>query len=68
MSQTTTETEAAAQAEAAVQAGYKSDALDELLEDNLFKRKKAALPNTEESLVDQALKAKVNEKELLGET
>ena len=68
MSQTTTETEAAAQTEAAVQAGYKSDALDELLEDNLFKRKKAALPNTEESLVDQALKAKVNEKELLGET
>ena len=68
MSQTTTESEAAAQAEAAVQAGYKSDALDELLEDNLFKRKKAALPNTEESLVDQALKAKVNEKELLGET
>ena len=68
MSQTTTEAEAAAQAEAAVQAGYKSDALDELLEDNLFKRKKAALPNTEESLVDQALKAKVNEKELLGET
>ena len=41
--------------------------MDELLEDNLFKRKKAPLPSTEESLVDQALKAKVNEKELLGE-
>jgi hypothetical protein len=37
------------------------------LEDNLFKRKKAPLPPTEDSLVDIALKAKVNEKELLGE-
>ena len=51
-----------------MEATYKSDALDELLEDNLFKKKKAALPNTEESLLDQALKAKVDEKSLLGET
>jgi len=41
-----------AKLEAKVGLGYKSDALDELLEDNLFKRKKAPLPNTEESLVD----------------
>jgi len=37
------------------------------LEDNLFKKKKAALPSTEDSLLDQALKAKVDEKALLGE-
>ena len=55
------------QSTAKAQATYKSDPLDELLEDNLFKRKKAPLPATEDSLVDQALKAKVNEKELLGE-
>jgi len=47
---------------------YKSDALDELLEDNLFKKKKAPLPVTEDSLLDQALFAKVDEKLLLGET
>ena len=56
-----------AEASAQVEATYKSDALDELLEDNLFKKKKAAQPTTEESLLDQALKAKVDEKSLLGE-
>ena len=60
--------EAAAEAGAQAEAMYKSDALDELLEDNLFKKKKAALPATEESVIDQALKAKVDEKALLGET
>jgi len=55
------------QARVQAKAGYKSDALDELLEDNLFKRKKAPLPPTEDSLVDIALKAKVNEKDLLGD-
>lgn len=46
-----------AAAEATADASYKSDALDELLEDSLFKRKKAALPVTEDTLVDAALKA-----------
>lgn len=46
---------------------YKSDALDELLEDSLFKKKKVPLATTEDSLLDQALFAKVDEKSLLGE-
>ena len=41
-----------AQLHAQVGARYKSDAIDELLEDNLFKRKKSPLANTEESLLD----------------
>ena len=52
----------AAEASAATQedASYKSDALDELLENSLFKRKHAPAPVTEESIVDEALKAKVD--------
>jgi hypothetical protein len=50
-----------AKAKASSDAEYKSDALDELLEDSLFKKKKP--DNTPESQVDQALHAKVDIKE-----
>ena len=42
------EAETQALAELAGEAGYKSDALDELLEDSLFKKKKAALRRVSE--------------------
>jgi hypothetical protein len=40
---------------------YKSDALDELLEGSLFKKKTKGL-DLEEDLVDQALHAKIDSK------
>ena len=58
-SQTSTE----AAVDAATAASYKTDALDELLEDSLFKKKKAAMPVTEETILDAALKAKVDPKD-----
>jgi hypothetical protein len=42
---------------------YKSDALDELLEGSLFKKKKTALPVTEDTIIDLAMSAKVDPKE-----
>lgn len=51
-----------AKAKASTEAEYKSDALDELLEDSLFKKKKP--DNSPESQVDQALHAKVEMKDL----
>ena len=51
-------------ATASTNAEYKSDALDELLGDSLFKKKKSEAPATEETLVDKVLGAKVNLKEL----
>ena len=53
-------TAADAAAAATEDASYKSDALDELLENSLFKRKHAPLPVSEESILDQALKAPVD--------
>ena len=47
---------------ASAEAEYKSDALDELLEDSLFKKKKP--DNSPESQVDQALHASVSLKDL----
>jgi hypothetical protein len=55
-----------AEANALEDASYKSDALDELLENSLFKRKHAPELVTEESLVDLALKAPVNESDFIG--
>ena len=51
-----------AKAKASSDAEYKSDALDELLEDSLFKKKKQ--DNSPESQVDQALHATVSLKDL----
>ena len=51
-----------AKSKASSDAEYKSDALDELLEDSLFKKKKP--DNSPESQVDQALHAKVELKDL----
>lgn len=45
-------------------AEYKSDALDELLGDSLFKKKKQTAPASEDTLVDTVLNAKVDLKEL----
>ena len=53
---------AKAKASASSDAEYKSDALDELLEDSLFKKKKQ--DNSPESQVDQALHAKVSLQDL----
>ena len=55
-----------AEAQTLEDASYKSDALDELLENSLFKRKHAPEPVTEESVVDLALKAPVNESDFIG--
>lgn len=58
----TTAASAKSKAKASSEAEYKSDALDELLEDSLFKKKKP--DNSPESQVDQALHAKVEMKDL----
>lgn len=57
----TAETTSKASSKASSDAEYKSDALDELLEDSLFKKKKA--DNSPESEVDKALHAKVDLKD-----
>ena len=49
----------------AIQLKYKSDALDELLEGSLFKKKTKGL-DLEEDLVDQALHAKIDSKIFSG--
>ena len=45
---------------------YKSDALDDLVESSLFKKKSKPM-TPQDSFLDQALKAKVDETELLGQ-
>ena len=61
MADATAEVSAQVDAKASSDAEYKSDALDELLEGSLFKKKKP--DHSEESQVDQALHAKVDLKE-----
>jgi len=61
---TTTEAAASTTTAAQSQVEYKSDALDELLGDSLFKRKKSAQAPTEDTLVDQVLSAQVDMKAL----
>ena len=53
-----------AESSAKAKSQYKSDALDELLEDNLFKKKKT--PVTNDDFVELALHAKVDANEFLG--